>query len=499
MSNGELVFLDLQSLTMAGCFPRFSSRCQQFKEFLNHNGSAPLYSVRQRDIVQAAAASVDVRCGLLYLPFVLPSSSLCFLRFMSDHTAVSAIVHEYDDKKYVLELSPHSILDEDEGCRTAWLTILGTFLIQFCTLGNINAFGVYQDYYTRYSLSNKTPSDISWIGSFQLCMQYAPGIIVGRAFDAGYFHHMIALGSILQVASIFMISLTQWHQYYQVFLAQAVASGIGQSLLFLPSLSIIGQHFKRNRAFATGIGVSGASLGGVIWPIVLNQLSKRTSFNNAVRATGAIAGVLLVIANLVMKTKAHPTGATALKPKLKVILTDWAFMSSIAGAFVVGLGLFFPYFYLQLYAVDKGIDENIAFYVLAIMNAGSVGGRTSNFIADRVGPYNMLIPCLAISSALTFSIFGLKSCAGVVIFAALYGFWSGSYVSLIPTLIVQSASHCGEHGTRMGVAFSLVSASMLIGTPISGALLHSVTGNYMWYKAIVFCGVRFSIYYVCAH
>ena len=26
----------------------------------------------------------------------------------------------------------------------------------------------------------------SWIGSFQLFMQYAPGIFVGRAFDAGY-------------------------------------------------------------------------------------------------------------------------------------------------------------------------------------------------------------------------------------------------------------------------------------------------------------------------
>ncbi|KAJ7722850.1 major facilitator superfamily domain-containing protein [Mycena metata] len=410
---------------------------------------------------------------------------------MSDHTAVSAHGHQYDDKKYVLELSPpHSILEDDDGCRTAWLTILGTFFIQFCTLGSINAFGVYQDYYTRYSLSNKTPSDISWIGSFQLCMQYAPGILVGRAFDAGYFHHMIALGSLLQVASIFMISLAQRHQYYQVFLAQAVASGIGQSLLFLPSLSIIPQHFKRNRAFATGVGVSGASFGGVIWPIVLNQLSKRTSFENAVRATGAIAGALLIIANLVMKTKPHPTGTTVLKPKLKVILTDWAFMSSIAGAFVVGLGLFFPYFYLQLYAVDKGIDQNVAFYVLAIMNAGSVGGRIlPNFIADRVGPYNMMIPCLAISSALLFSIFGLKTCAGVIIFAALYGFWSGSYVSLIPSLIIQSAAHCGEHGTRMGVAFSLVSVSMLIGTPISGALLHSDAGNYVWYRAIVFCGI----------
>lgn len=64
---------------------------------------------------------------------------------------------------------------------------------------------------------------------------------------------------------------------------------------------------------------------------------------------------------------------------------------------------------------------------LAIMNAGSVGGRIlPNFVADRVGPYNMLIPCLAISSALIFSIFALKTCAAIIVFAALYGFWSGS-------------------------------------------------------------------------
>ncbi|KAJ6617084.1 major facilitator superfamily domain-containing protein [Mycena sp. CBHHK59/15] len=404
---------------------------------------------------------------------------------------MSAANHTYDEKKNRLDLSDsQNATDDSDGGRVAWLTILGTFCIQFCTLGNINAFGVYQDHYTRDFLSNKTPSDISWIGSFQLCMQYAPGILVGRAFDAGYFHHMVALGSFLQVLSIFMISLTGRHQYYQVFLTQAVASGVGQSLLFLPSLSIIGQHFKRNRAFATGVGASGASLGGVIWPIVLNQLSKRTSFDNAVRATGAIAAVLLGIANVIMKTKPRPTGDVVPKPNLKVILTDWAFMTSIAGAFVVGLGLFFPYFYLQLYAVDRGIDENLAFYVLALMNFGSIGGRLlPNFIADRVGPYNMMIPGLAMSSVLAFSIFGIKDFAGVVVFGVFYGFWSGSYVSLIPTLIVQSASHCGEHGTRMGVAFSLVSTSMLVGTPISGALLHSADGSYSWYKAIVFCGM----------
>ncbi|KAJ7216326.1 major facilitator superfamily domain-containing protein [Mycena pura] len=190
-----------------------------------------------------------------------------------------------------------------------------------------------------------------------------------------------------------------------------------------------------------------------------------------------------------MKTKPRSASTVVMKPKLKVILTDWAFMASIAGAFVVGLGLFFPYFYLQLYAVSRGIDGNLVFYVLAIMNAGSAGGRIlPNFVADRVGPYNMMIPCLAISSALMFSIFAVKSCAAVVVFAVLYGFWSGSYVSLIPTLIVQSASHCGEHGTRMGVAFSIVSIAMLVGTPISGALLHRVDGQYAWYRPIIFCG-----------
>jgi hypothetical protein len=84
---------------------------------------------------------------------------------------------------------------------------------------------------------------------------------------------MITAGSILQVFSMFMLSLTHRGQYYQVFpntcfswvdiyflcqvfLAQAVGMGLGQSLLFLPSISVIGHHFKRRRAFATGIAVS---------------------------------------------------------------------------------------------------------------------------------------------------------------------------------------------------------------------------------------------------
>ncbi|KAF8809445.1 MFS general substrate transporter [Phlegmacium glaucopus] len=397
------------------------------------------------------------------------------------------------DQSFEKEKKPavqQSSLIYDSG-KAAWLTVAGTWMIQFCTYGYSSAFGVYQDYYTREFLGQETPSNISWIGSFQLFMQYAPGILVGRAFDAGYFHYMIALGSILQVLSMLMLSLTHRNHYYQVFLAQAVGIGLGQSLLFLPSLTIIGHHFKRRRALATGIAVSGASVGGIVWPILLNELSRRTSFMNGIRATAALAGAMLLFSNCFMKTQPQQRSASH-KPNFHVIFQDSAYLISIASAFCINLGLFFPYFYLQLYAIDVGINAKLAFYSVAILNGGGVLGRLlPNFFADKFGPYNMLLPCMYISAALAFAWFGISNFAGVIVFGLLYGFWSGSYVSLIPSLLAQLSSHTGEHGTRMGIAFSIVGISLLFGTPIEGALLRMRTADdgFLWFKSIIFCGV----------
>jgi MCP family monocarboxylic acid transporter-like MFS transporter 10 len=205
-------------------------------------------------------------------------------------------------------------------------------------------------------------------------------------------------------------------------------------------------------------------VGGIIWPIMLNQLWERTSFANGIRVTGAVAGFLLLLANVIIKSgpsmKSQMSQMT--NPNFKAILCDVAYLVSVGAAFCISLGLFFPCefllnpvticrspyplsdFYLQLYAIDRGINEELAFYVVnnsfdvclagtddgskvAILNAGSFFGRLlPNFIADRVGPYNMLIPCLSISSVLAFSIFGIHTFAGVAIFSFLYGFWSGS-------------------------------------------------------------------------
>ncbi|TGO55376.1 hypothetical protein BCON_0093g00160 [Botryotinia convoluta] len=51
------------------------------------------------------------------------------------------------------------------------IAVIGAFSIMFCSVGFINAFGVFQEYYAKNILANKSASDISWLGSFNVfCM-----------------------------------------------------------------------------------------------------------------------------------------------------------------------------------------------------------------------------------------------------------------------------------------------------------------------------------------
>ncbi|KAF9008313.1 major facilitator superfamily domain-containing protein [Cyathus striatus] len=384
-------------------------------------------------------------------------------------------------------------LPPPDGGQDAWMTVAGTWMIQFCTYGYLSSFGVYQDFYTREFLVNRSPSDISWIGSFQLFMMYAPGILVGKAFDRGYFCQMIAVGSVLQVFSMFMLSLAKEDQYYQVFLSQGVGMGLGLSLLFLPSMSAIGRHFRRRRALAMGIAVSGASFGGIVWPIMLNKLQEKLNFPNVIRTTAGVVALLLVLANILISNPPilpAPTVSGLQLTKFKSHFLDKPYVVSIFAAFCISLGLFFPFFYLELYAIDIGISKELASYTITLLNAGSILGRVlPNFFADKFGPFNLLVPCLVISGGLVFSIFGLTNFASISVFGILFGFWSGAYVSLIPSLLAQMTKNMAELGTRMGIAFSIVGIAMLVGTPIEGALLHVHDGHYIWFKSVIFCGV----------
>jgi len=98
------------------------------------------------------------------------------------------------------------------------------------------------------------------------------GLPAGKLFDEGYFHHCILAGSLVYLFSIFMLSLTHAHHYYQNFLAQGVGMGIGMGLMFLPALSVTSHYFQARRSVAMGVVLAGSSLGAVTQPILLNNI-----------------------------------------------------------------------------------------------------------------------------------------------------------------------------------------------------------------------------------
>jgi len=152
--------------------------------------------------------------------------------------------------------------------------------------------------------------------------------------------------------------------------------------------------------------------------------------------------------------------------------------------------MFFPFFYLQLFSTAHNTSGQLAFYSLAMLNAGSLIGRViPTFLADYMGVYNMLLTSIFMSAVTLFGLIGADNAGSIYVLAVLFGFSSGAYVSLIPSLLATLCRHMGEIGIRIGIAFSVVAVAMLIGTPVNGAILGRV---YTWTSAIIFSGICIS-------
>ncbi|KAJ8690333.1 hypothetical protein PTI98_011764 [Pleurotus ostreatus] len=410
---------------------------------------------------------------------------------MDVETAHTSSLQSLDEKRTslssgqpVLKLAPPA--PQVDGGKRAWCTLVGGILITTVTFGYSNSFGVYQDIYTRSHAASA--SSVSWIGSTQLFFLFAVGLPAGKLMDMGYMRYTNIIGTIIYVFSLFMVSLAHTDTYYQVYLAQGLGLGIGAGILYIPALGVQAHHWKRHRGFAMGVVVTGSSMGGIFFPIMLNQLfkSSKVGFEWGVRASAFLVLGILVIANLLISDNPSAKDDSE-KPSLKNILTDVPYLLASFGLFAISLGIFFPYFYLQLYAILHGVDPNIAFYTLAIMNGAALPGRIfPGLLADRFGPFTVIVPVTLLNVVFMFALFGDNSVGSTIAFAILYGISSGAFLTLCAPCATTLARHPNEVGVRLGFGFCLSGFAALIGAPIDGALLGH---TFPWARPIIFSGV----------
>lgn len=112
------------------------------------------------------------------------------------------------------------------------------------------------------------------------------------------------------------------------------------------------------------------------------------------------------------------------------------------------------------YAEHLHISRQLAFYVLSVMNAGGIFGRIAPaYISDTIGHFNLLTPATFLSGLTILTLWlNAKHLAVLMVFAAVYGFVSGAFVSVL-TPSIACISERGQVGTRMGMLYSVISIS----------------------------------------
>lgn len=231
-------------------------------------------------------------------------------------------------------------LPPDGGIK-AWTQVLCAHLVVFNSWGYISSFGVFQAYYAR--TLDKSASDISWVGSIQIFLIYFCSTFSGRATDAGYYRHVIVAGLLLQLVGVFMTSLST--QYWQLFLAQGVCQGLGDGLVFCPTVTLIATYFLKKRALAISCIASGFVTGGVVFTLIARQLLYKIGFPWTLRIMGFVilanAAIILTLAR------------TRIPPRITGPLIEWAAFKEIsyalfsAGMFLAFLGVYVAYYYVS--------------------------------------------------------------------------------------------------------------------------------------------------------
>ncbi|KAL4800848.1 major facilitator superfamily domain-containing protein [Aspergillus venezuelensis] len=379
----------------------------------------------------------------------------------------------------------------------AWSVIFGASMSAFCSVGFVNSYGVFQEYYLANQLADEAESTVAWLGGLAIFFIYVGGAVSGPLLDLFGPTVMLCVGSVGTVFSIMMASIC--HEFYQFLLAQGISMGVFMSLLLAPSIAVVGQYIKVKRGAAMGIVIAGSSLGGVIWPIAINELLKNESlgFGWTMRIVGFIMIPLLAAGCFCCRPPPKPPVTDAefhgprQQEKLPKRRPDFSILKKpemqwlAVGYFFICFGLFAPFFFLTSYAVAHGFSHDLAFYTVSIVNGASMFGRVlPGMVADKYGRFNFSIIFTLVSGIIALCWTKATSVAGLVVFSVAYGFTSGAILSLQQVCAAQVATP-QTIGLAVGTIFGAGSLPAMASTPISGEL----AGKYGYLALSIFAGV----------
>lgn len=352
-------------------------------------------------------------------------------------------------------------LRDTEPSSLTWICVIGSFMffyssygkshsnLYYCqtdeSLGLMQSVGTIQSYLQLNQLSAYSSQDLGWISGIFTSVSLFLSIQSGPLMDAYGTKFLAPLSLVLYVPVFFILG--ECTKYWHFILCLGGLGGIGAALTGTVAVTVIGKLFNNNRrkGLAMGIALSGSSFGGVTISLLLRSLLPKLGWQWTMRVLGFIVFGVMVLGVLCFLPYPHLSSnisrARAPVGKIGTVLNFSAFKSPpftfmAIGFFVLQFVLFGITGILPTFAVKAGFGSNAGFNLIAILNGMSCFGRIiTGVIGDRVGHINILLMMISIAVVFMGVIlvpFGTKHVSALYTFTALWGYTSGSFLSICP-------------------------------------------------------------------
>lgn len=153
------------------------------------------------------------------------------------------------------------------------LVVLGSFSSITSGLGLMNSIGIYQAWISTHQLAHLSSGRIGRIFGLYNFPVFFCGIQIGPIFDAKgpRVTNVVWFGSCCSHARAHGLL----HTVLAFYRCHRRTGWNGDVVLFIVPVASIGHFFCRRRGAATGLALSGGSIGGVIFPLVLETLAPK--------------------------------------------------------------------------------------------------------------------------------------------------------------------------------------------------------------------------------
>ena len=256
---------------------------------------------------------------------------------------------------------------------------------------------------------------------------------------------------------------------------------IGQGFCYTTSVVSLGYYFKKRLYFASGIAATGAGMGLMLFPPLIQMLIATYGLNKALLFLSGIGLQFCVLGSLIVPNQQESIAKRNTRESQLVsteslnigrnIFRNYSFDVYLLSLLFWNLAYAFLAQSLPLYSNFTGNSREEAAFLLSLTGFGSIFGRLLGGIAANDGQIDGIIFYFGPNGvfgllSLLFPMYG-KSYAGQAFYAVSFGLYSGSSISVQGPIVVRLV------GVEMlaagyGVLMFVTGIGSLIGPPFGG-------------------------------